>query len=96
MTPASTSTAPQTNAKTVQTLSNRFIGDSKSIRRRVCGDDDPAAIAEAINQVVHHRASSVDAIDQAKKSPRHDDPGWSDCHCDSDLIIWNSDLLILK
>jgi len=32
-----------------------------------CGDDDPAAIAEAINQVVHHRASSIDAIDQAKK-----------------------------
>ena len=32
-----------------------------------CGDDDPAAIAEAINLVVHQRASSIDAIDQARK-----------------------------
>ncbi len=32
-----------------------------------CGDDDPAAIAEAINLVVHQRLSAIDAIEQAKK-----------------------------
>ncbi len=32
-----------------------------------CGDDDPAAIAEAINLVVHNRLSAIDAIEQAKK-----------------------------
>ncbi len=32
-----------------------------------CGEDDPAAIAEAINLVVHKRASSIDAIAQARK-----------------------------
>jgi DhnA family fructose-bisphosphate aldolase class Ia/sugar phosphate isomerase/epimerase len=30
-----------------------------------CGDDDPAAIAEAINQVVHGRADAIEAIKQA-------------------------------
>ena len=32
-----------------------------------CGDDDPAAIAEAINLVVHERKSAADAIAQAGK-----------------------------
>jgi DhnA family fructose-bisphosphate aldolase class Ia/sugar phosphate isomerase/epimerase len=32
-----------------------------------CGDDDPAAIAEAINQVVHQRASAIEAIGQGRK-----------------------------
>jgi DhnA family fructose-bisphosphate aldolase class Ia/sugar phosphate isomerase/epimerase len=32
-----------------------------------CGEDDPAAIAEAINLVVHQRASAIDAIRQAGK-----------------------------
>jgi DhnA family fructose-bisphosphate aldolase class Ia len=32
-----------------------------------CGDDDPAAIAEAINQVVHHRASAIQAMEQGRK-----------------------------
>jgi DhnA family fructose-bisphosphate aldolase class Ia/sugar phosphate isomerase/epimerase len=32
-----------------------------------CGDDDPAAIAEAINLVVHQRASAIDAIRHASK-----------------------------
>ena len=32
-----------------------------------CGDDDPAAIAEAINLVVHQRASAIEAINQARK-----------------------------
>lgn len=32
-----------------------------------CGDDDPAAIAEAINLVVHQRLSSIEAIHQASK-----------------------------
>jgi DhnA family fructose-bisphosphate aldolase class Ia len=32
-----------------------------------CGDDDPAAIAEAINLVVHEHKSAIEAIDQARK-----------------------------
>src|SRR5262249_21025677 len=32
-----------------------------------CGDDDPAAIAEAIYLVVHERKSAIDAIGQARK-----------------------------
>ncbi len=32
-----------------------------------CGDDDPAAIAEAINLVVHQRQSAIEAIGQARK-----------------------------
>jgi sugar phosphate isomerase/epimerase/DhnA family fructose-bisphosphate aldolase class Ia len=32
-----------------------------------CGEDDPAAIAEAIHLVVHERASAIDAIRQAGK-----------------------------
>jgi DhnA family fructose-bisphosphate aldolase class Ia len=32
-----------------------------------CGDDDPAAIAEAIHLVVHERKSSLEAIAQAGK-----------------------------
>jgi DhnA family fructose-bisphosphate aldolase class Ia len=32
-----------------------------------CGDDDPAVIAEAINLVVHERASAIDAIGRARK-----------------------------
>jgi DhnA family fructose-bisphosphate aldolase class Ia/sugar phosphate isomerase/epimerase len=32
-----------------------------------CGEDDPAAIAEAINLVVHQRASAIEAIQQARK-----------------------------
>jgi DhnA family fructose-bisphosphate aldolase class Ia/sugar phosphate isomerase/epimerase len=32
-----------------------------------CGEDDPACIAEAINLVVHQRASAIEAIDQARK-----------------------------
>jgi DhnA family fructose-bisphosphate aldolase class Ia/sugar phosphate isomerase/epimerase len=32
-----------------------------------CGDDDPAAIAEAINLVVHQRVSAIEAINQARK-----------------------------
>ncbi len=32
-----------------------------------CGEDDPAAIAEAINLVVHQRASAIAAIEQARK-----------------------------
>jgi DhnA family fructose-bisphosphate aldolase class Ia len=32
-----------------------------------CGEDDPAAIAEAIQLVVHQRLSSIAAIDQARK-----------------------------
>jgi DhnA family fructose-bisphosphate aldolase class Ia len=32
-----------------------------------CGDDDPAAIAEAIFLAVHHHASAIDAINQARK-----------------------------
>ncbi|HXG13360.1 MAG TPA: TIM barrel protein [Gemmataceae bacterium] len=32
-----------------------------------CGDDDPAAIAEAINLVVHERKSAIEAIHQAGK-----------------------------
>jgi hypothetical protein len=32
-----------------------------------CGEDDPACIAEAINLVVHQRASAIEAINQARK-----------------------------
>jgi hypothetical protein len=32
-----------------------------------CGEDDPAAIAEAINLVVHQRASAIEAINEARK-----------------------------
>ena len=32
-----------------------------------CGEDDPAAVAEAINLVVHQRASAIDAMSQARK-----------------------------
>jgi DhnA family fructose-bisphosphate aldolase class Ia/sugar phosphate isomerase/epimerase len=32
-----------------------------------CGEDDPACIAEAINLVVHQRASAIEAIGQARK-----------------------------
>jgi sugar phosphate isomerase/epimerase/DhnA family fructose-bisphosphate aldolase class Ia len=32
-----------------------------------CGDDDPAAIAEAINLVVHERKSAIEAMAQARK-----------------------------
>jgi DhnA family fructose-bisphosphate aldolase class Ia/sugar phosphate isomerase/epimerase len=32
-----------------------------------CGDDDPAAIAEAINQVVHDKASAIEAIGHGRK-----------------------------
>lgn len=32
-----------------------------------CGDDDPAAIAEAINNVVHKGASAIEAINEARK-----------------------------
>src|SRR5262249_15904675 len=32
-----------------------------------CGDDDPAAIAEAINLVVHQRFSAIEAMAQARK-----------------------------
>ena len=32
-----------------------------------CGEDDPAAIAEAINLVVHQRATAIEAINQARK-----------------------------
>ncbi len=32
-----------------------------------CGEDDPACIAEAINLVVHQRASAIEAIQQARK-----------------------------
>jgi DhnA family fructose-bisphosphate aldolase class Ia/sugar phosphate isomerase/epimerase len=32
-----------------------------------CGDDDPAAIAEAINLVVHERKSAIEAIGKARK-----------------------------
>src|SRR5262249_8967400 len=32
-----------------------------------CGDDDPAAIAEAINLVVHEGKSAIEAIGQARK-----------------------------
>jgi DhnA family fructose-bisphosphate aldolase class Ia/sugar phosphate isomerase/epimerase len=32
-----------------------------------CGDDDPAAVAEAINQVVHQRASAIEAMEQGRK-----------------------------
>jgi hypothetical protein len=32
-----------------------------------CGDDDPAAIAEAINGVVHERRSAIEAIAQGAK-----------------------------
>lgn len=32
-----------------------------------CGDDDPAAIAEAINLVVHQRQSPIEAMRQARK-----------------------------
>jgi DhnA family fructose-bisphosphate aldolase class Ia/sugar phosphate isomerase/epimerase len=32
-----------------------------------CGDDDPAAIAEAIHLVVHERKSAIEAIGQARK-----------------------------
>jgi DhnA family fructose-bisphosphate aldolase class Ia/sugar phosphate isomerase/epimerase len=32
-----------------------------------CGEDDPAAIAEAINQVVHQRASAIAAMEQGRK-----------------------------
>jgi hypothetical protein len=32
-----------------------------------CGEDDPAAIAEAIHLVVHQRLSAIDAIRQAGK-----------------------------
>lgn len=32
-----------------------------------CGDDDPAAIAEAINLVVHQRQSAIEAIAEARK-----------------------------
>jgi DhnA family fructose-bisphosphate aldolase class Ia/sugar phosphate isomerase/epimerase len=32
-----------------------------------CGDDDPAVIAEAINQVVHQRASAIAAMEQGRK-----------------------------
>ena len=31
-----------------------------------CGGDDPAAIAEAINLVVHQRLGTIEAIDQAR------------------------------
>jgi DhnA family fructose-bisphosphate aldolase class Ia len=32
-----------------------------------CGDDDPAAVAEAINLVVHQRASAIEAMHKARK-----------------------------
>ncbi len=32
-----------------------------------CGDDDPAAVAEAINHVVHDRLSAIDAMNRARK-----------------------------
>jgi DhnA family fructose-bisphosphate aldolase class Ia/sugar phosphate isomerase/epimerase len=32
-----------------------------------CGEDDPAAVAEAINLVVHQRMSAIDAMAQARK-----------------------------
>jgi DhnA family fructose-bisphosphate aldolase class Ia len=32
-----------------------------------CGEDDPAAIAEAINRVVHHRAGTIEAMEEARK-----------------------------
>jgi DhnA family fructose-bisphosphate aldolase class Ia/sugar phosphate isomerase/epimerase len=32
-----------------------------------CGDDDPAAVAEAINQVVHQRAGAIEAMEQGRK-----------------------------
>jgi DhnA family fructose-bisphosphate aldolase class Ia/sugar phosphate isomerase/epimerase len=32
-----------------------------------CGDDDPAAIAEAINEVVHRGASTIEAMEQGRK-----------------------------
>ncbi|MCI0378342.1 MAG: TIM barrel protein [Gemmataceae bacterium] len=32
-----------------------------------CGEDDPAAIAEAISLVVHQRASSIEAMEEARK-----------------------------
>ena len=32
-----------------------------------CGEDDPAAIAEAINHVVHQRASAIEAMEQGRK-----------------------------
>jgi DhnA family fructose-bisphosphate aldolase class Ia len=32
-----------------------------------CGDDDPAAVAEAINLVVHQRLSTIEAMNQARK-----------------------------
>lgn len=32
-----------------------------------CGQDDPAAIAEAINLVVHQKASPIEAMDEARK-----------------------------
>jgi DhnA family fructose-bisphosphate aldolase class Ia/sugar phosphate isomerase/epimerase len=32
-----------------------------------CGEDDPAAIAEAINLVVHQRASAIEAMEQGRK-----------------------------
>jgi DhnA family fructose-bisphosphate aldolase class Ia len=31
-----------------------------------CGEDDPAAIAEAINLVVHHRMSAIEAMSEAR------------------------------
>jgi hypothetical protein len=32
-----------------------------------CGEDDPAAVAEAINLVVHQRSSAIEAMTQARK-----------------------------
>src|SRR5262249_43383816 len=32
-----------------------------------CGDDDPAAIAEAINLVAHKRASAIEAMNEARQ-----------------------------
>jgi hypothetical protein len=31
-----------------------------------CGDDDPAAVAEAINHVVHQRTSAIEAMEPAR------------------------------
>ena len=33
-----------------------------------CGDDDPAVIAEAINNVVHHRMGTIDSLEQARST----------------------------
>lgn len=66
----------ESTGKPSDTIENfvRGLGAGPNIRgalvgRNVlfCGDDDPAAIAEAINLVVHQRASAIAAIDQARK-----------------------------